>query len=104
MDELKPEYTLDYFIKKFEDISDEMWCTGHFVCYSLLGPIRHCAYGLCGVITSINDSREAIDLAKITLKYYLITKVNDGELLHYQQSTPKARVLAYLYDIKLGNI
>lgn len=111
-------YNVDYFIKKFEAIPEERWCTTFFN----LGD-RSCANGHCGVMgttmsqNSTDESRalqSVLSALFLTLKTayekYIITtpvlhseeaaRINDGIVAEYQQKTPKQRILAALYDIK----
>lgn len=119
------EYTVDYFIKKFEAIPDNKFISGKFVikkyflgfCYDT----KKCAAGHCIKDTSIkkgefpiikNDEKELIALYKVfgvtkienSTDFWtaqgIIAKINNGIDARYQQPTPKERILAALYDIK----
>lgn len=109
------KYAIDYFIKKFKAIPSYRWCTEHYhstttVLFNLITIATHCAQGFCTKPTlfefvpqteellvlrelfqSANDSQEG----RLT-----IGRINNGEDERYQQRTPKARVLAALYDLK----
>lgn len=96
------EYTLEYFIKKFEAIPEEKWTTGEFVdrdgCM--------CAYGHCGRTQSNNGTKESDALAELILKLDEVmprhlANVNDGMFGTESQygSTPKQRVVNYLKSI-----
>lgn len=105
---LLPEYppmTRDYFIAKFEAIPDEKWTTGKYMDKDG----RCCALGHCGVL-QVDDtadgpryllSKEGDCLQFLIEKLRLTTvhHVNDGVDPHYQQPTPKARILAALRDL-----
>lgn len=115
-------YTVDYFIKKFEAIPEILWCIRN-----LHHEDRSCAMGHCGVDEDVfmdscdsfrgNDESKALialfKLLPITISNgnepsktglsdydYNVSYVNDGDADQYKQPTPKARVLAALYDIK----
>lgn len=96
---------VDYFIKKFEAIPEEAWCTG---AYERCG--RCCVLGHCGFHTT-EDAKglstlhiQAPEGVALTELFYAsglsCTRVNDGEDYDYMQSTPKARILTALRDIK----
>lgn len=91
---------VDYFIDKFTTIPDSEWCIGWFS--DKEG--RHCAYGHCGVeVGNSTDESRALDrlFRKSDLALYdIIAEINDGRREEYHQSTPKARILAALEDIK----
>lgn len=106
-------YTVDYFIKKFEAIPKNQWTTAMFVNTK---DGSKCAGGHCGLSPSQNCTEEAIALAKLLepLKKTLIngnpgyddvifdniTTINDGQAKEYSQPTPKQRILAALNDVK----
>lgn len=90
------EYTVDYFIAKFEAIPEEKWFIGDFI--NIYNPEQKCAYGHCGCIKSLGETIESnmlFDLFDNPVHY-----INDGHDEKYQQSTPKQRILAALHDIK----
>lgn len=99
-------YDVDYFIKKFEAIPEDKWCTG-----SLGGNGKHCALGHCGMTRTIDATYEATMLAELFVKYLRVHKfeydwvfhtvypINDSKL-KYNLPTPKQRILAALHDIK----
>lgn len=105
---MNPTYDVDYFIKKFEAISEDMWCT-HAQTNS---HGQHCAWGHCGITNEQIGFREldnhALKVIQLTRKsgfeWHLGNKafanINNGAFLEYQQPTPKQRILAALYDIK----
>jgi Zn-finger protein len=86
-------YTVDYFIKKFEAIPEDQWGTGKYVSENN----RMCALGFCGV-RPCENTEEGDDLS--VLSNNMIHFINDGKDYHYTESTPKQRVLAYLYNVK----
>jgi hypothetical protein len=109
------EYTVDYFIKKFEAISEVK-----FIAFSQSNNGGHCALGWCknnsgclgmadasnsteamclhllfknaGIISNSDNSTDA--------KGWNVAEVNNGYNKNYQQPTPKKRILAALYDVK----
>lgn len=96
-----PTYDVDHFIRKFEGIPEEKWCTG-----TLTDPEgRSCAFGHCGVLAEMlliddkwSQTPEAIALAGLLGGEWRVVDINDS---HYQFCRgPRARVLAALYDIK----
>lgn len=93
------EYTLDYFIAKFTNTRDNLWCTNH---YQYDG--KSCAMGWCGVDSNgylNSSSHEANELIVLfDLHGLSVEDVNDAGNYKYQQATPKERILAALYDIK----
>lgn len=120
------EYTVDYFIKKFEAIPEERWTTGTFLSYE---EERRCALGHCfskKIIWKLQDAgmkddgstaypitekekqtsfKEAYVLSKLFCENaregsQKIIDVNNGLDSVYQQLSPKQRIFAALYDIK----
>jgi len=92
-------YDVNYFIKKFEAIPDELWFIGDFV--DPVNGSAKCAFGHCGMTNSIgmNSCNEGAALHRLTKKY-MVADINDGLDPNYRQPTPKQRILAALYDIK----
>lgn len=95
------EYTVDYFIQKFEKIPEGLWHVGS---YTNLDRTRFCALGHCGVMKGgellLSASGRALaDLISCHLRCG-VGNINDGLHKHFQQPTPKQRILAALYDIK----
>lgn len=99
------EYTIQYFIDKFEAIPEEKWITG--VTKDVFG--NCCAIGHLGAITSNFDfkghSGEVKALLGISGKdedgLPVITNVNDGYLPYKNLgSTPKQRVINYLKSLQ----
>jgi len=91
------KYNIDHYISKFTAIPDEAWRTGDYG--SLDGP--KCAFGHCGIwpFGCYKSSEEARQLSFIGYMAKMdIACINDGCDAGYQQSTPKARVLAALRD------
>lgn len=101
-------YDVDYFIRKFEAIPEDMWLIRSLGHYG--GP--RCALGHCiGQESpfSFKKDSESVSLTIVfqdeRIRYLLknnrsIASINNGEHPNYQQSTPKQRILAALYDIK----
>lgn len=85
-------YTVDYFIKKFSAIPENMWIVGSFG-----SPGRpRCALGHC-----LDNTKEVESLQNLMKNFACYaTSINDNKDSKYQQSTPKQRILAALYDIK----
>jgi hypothetical protein len=91
------QYDLEYFIAKFEAISEDKW-TASGVYVDDFG--CKCALGHCGVIEYISESDEARALS--SLAKGLIVSVNDNNYKRYSYlgSTPKQRVINYLKSLK----
>lgn len=94
-------YTVDYFIAKFEAIPTDKWCV-----MFLERDGRHCAIGHClsSTLRPPEMQPEAAALINLTGKTGgddpTIALVNNGSSLTYPEDTPKLRVLAFLHDIK----
>jgi|SRR6476469_951419 len=93
-------YDVDYFIRKFEAIPDELWTTGKCVAGE-----KRCAIGHCGERSLRNDDDygpEAQALISILGAFDTdVTDINDGCYLpENDPSTPKQRILKALYEIK----
>jgi hypothetical protein len=88
------EYTVDYFIKKFEAIPEERWIS-HAVGD---GRGRHDAIGHCGGFRS----PEAKALQELFRRYGCpsVVDVTDAVTFFEHSDTPKKRVLSYLGFIK----
>lgn len=102
------EFTVDYFIKKFEAIPEKMWITK---IWNNFTTGQSCVNGHCGVKMSDVCTDESLglkmaftSLSKYTEENFLFSftalQINDGCDDRYQQPTPKQRILAALYDIK----
>lgn len=96
-------YTVDYFINKFEKIPEEMWCT-HTVDND---NGQHCAWGLIKyskykTSDCFTEGAAFMDIIKSSgLDVYGDpSRINNGDDPRYPQPTPKQRILAALYDIK----
>lgn len=88
------EFTVDYFISKFEAIPEERWCTDLYEGSNG----THCALGHCGVVEADGGTEEA--QALINLIPGNIVLINDGLDIKFPQPTPKQRILAALRSIK----
>lgn len=111
-------YTVSYFINKFEAIPEEKWISS-----DLERNGSCCAAGHCGIRKShieetlgesyfmnidCKEIKEATALAEILSSvskykepYQIIWNMNDGFSSPYSdQPTPKQRILASLYDVK----
>jgi hypothetical protein len=98
---------VNYFIKKFEAIPENMIIS--FTVNDYLG--NHCAIGWLGSGNS-KTNIEVKQLAELLLTgtrfvkpedydiSWIIADINNGDHPDYQQPTPKQRILAALYDIK----
>ncbi len=109
------KYTIDYFIKKFKSIPSYRWCIGQFrgtttILFNLIKIATHCAQGFCTKPNEFTLCPENNELVALRELFQLpgdtqdgrltIGRINNGDDKRYQQSTPKARVLAALYDLK----
>ncbi len=56
------KYTIDYFIKKFEAIPEELWCTGQLTING-----KHCALGHTGIKKMNSDGLNAEGKALLKL-------------------------------------
>lgn len=99
------EYTVDYFIRKFEAIPEERWITHCLVNHE---NTKRCALGHCCPDYSgryFNNGRGQTEESEALIKLFgrnhlSIGGVNDGNSYNYQQDTPKQRILSALKDIK----
>ena len=104
-----PDYTLDYFIQKFEAIPEDNWSVGY---------IGHdgyrCALGHCGV-REVKDKSTLPERDKdygwlMTEEAYALADVAFGGLIDKiwklndraedKGTTPKSRILNHLYSLK----
>lgn len=92
-------YTINYFIRKFEAIPDNRWCTGAF--YNK-DTNSYCALGHCGGTTEKAYTVEGSELDYLFKEYGYpsIASVND-DLTEFG-TTPKERILTVLNYIKSG--
>lgn len=92
------EFTVDYFIKKFEAIPDELWSVGN---YESGG--KCCALGHCGerLGTRVHES---VALARMFDPLaWPVSHINDGlfgTIVTRYGNTPKERILNALREIK----
>ena len=86
------QYTVDYFIEKFEKIPDEKWVVGDF---GFNG--THCAFGHCGMVNANECTSESKALMSI-FGNVSIVRTNDGSI--GIGNTPKERILNKLKEIK----
>ncbi len=115
-------YDVNYFIKKFEAIPEDKWCTG--ACNKIIKTVKrkkvllifnkeeintidtYCAIGHCGARNgkSITSNKEVYALLHLknhlSIGCFPVTEINDRYYPQYKQATPKQRVLAALYDVK----
>jgi hypothetical protein len=91
---METKFTVDYFINKFNAISEDLWIQN---VYSR--GYRHCALGHCKLDVGIHsDEADALEdfLDNRT------AEINDNRHEHYTQGHPKERILAALNDVKNG--
>lgn len=86
------KYDVDYFIKKFEAIPDEKWCINEID----NGRGQRCALGHTWGLFGETKETEAL----CNVMNWRVSFINNGESHDYKQSTPRARILAALNDIK----
>ena len=94
-------YTVDYFIEKFEALSDDRFCVG--MLHDMNG--RYCGLGHCVDEDGFpgdeyNAIMEIFPRCDDRFDNHPFAKISDGEDPRYRQSTPKARILAALWDVK----
>lgn len=92
-------YSIDYFIKKFEAIPDNMWRTRDFT--NEQG--QCCVFGHCGLRK--NNLHTWSEEAKALLNIFYANgesavTVNDYDDMSYPEPTPKGRILAALNKFK----
>jgi len=98
------EYTVDYFIEKFENTLEGQW---------IIGERGHpdtgaCAIGHCFSIISKEYDKRLDALAEILSRFRLgaigdrlvIAQINDGRHPDFQQNSPRKRILAALTKAK----
>lgn len=101
-------YDIDFFIKFYEEIPENQWCTnqqqnekGQRCAVGHLMPLDEKVRGSFyqyGHYTLMGRSLFLIlDKSKLGRN---IAFANNGSLTEYQQSTPKQRTLAFLRDVK----
>ncbi len=96
------EYTVDYFIAKFEAIPAQNWITGSYSSPDAKGA-AHCAAGHCGasVNNTVTNELDALVHLFSVNEVGSIIGINDGHNSKYVQPNPKDRILAALREIKL---
>lgn len=101
------EYTVEYFISKFEKIPSKKYCIG-----TRFDGYGRCTLGWC--YPTNNDAKLSENCAipdsdEETVLTFLIENlnckfgvagINNGIYEEYPQKTPKQRILAALYDIR----
>jgi hypothetical protein len=99
---MEKEFTVQYFINKFEKIPEDKWCM--YERNSSKG--QHCAHGWCSIGSEgfSPQERALMDIAKanpiLLQNCHGFAPINNGHNPMYQQPTPKQRILAALYDIR----
>lgn len=93
-------YSVDYFLRKFQGISNIFWTTGKF---SSFFTFSHCALGHCKVKENsehelTEEGRALVGLFKS--KGLNVIAINDGHDKRFFQPKPKERILAALNYIK----
>lgn len=98
------EYTVDYFIKKFEAIPEDSFYQGEYA--NPYDNTKKCALGHCGR-GNFHPTAESESLEMLIRAYSYktdiiatVSLINDGSIKEFQQPTPKQRILAALYDIR----
>jgi len=92
-------YDIDYFIKKFEAIPEELWTTDLYVDQD--DETKRCALGHCGCAEFSERNPEADTLFELFVEAGMrVPRVNDGCDPRFSQPTPKQRILAALKHIK----
>jgi hypothetical protein len=95
------EYTVDYFIEKFSAIPDDEWYVGD---YANLEETRRCARGHCGkrIFVESPEDNALVNLFEYNVNVigYVVSNINDGKDIRYNQPTAKERIVAALWDIK----
>lgn len=95
-------YDVDYFIRKFEAIPGKRWCCA--VNKRLDGAM--CALGHCGQFwdgsggTKESAALDRLFHTNLGLSTWQINDGSGGAIKRFHQPTPKARILAALWDIK----
>lgn len=84
-------YNINYFIKKFTAIPEELWTIGVYT-----SGYRHCALGHCGVGIAHLETKESLALDEIL--EYEVAGINDGTSCFYKGPTPKERILGALRE------
>lgn len=95
--ETSNQFSVTYFIKKFEAIPEERW---HVRAFSNMDGTKLCALGHCRWHKQIGGSDEGNELIAALRSIGKPDSINDGIIGAYLQPTPKQRILAALYDIK----
>ena len=93
------EYTLDYFIKKFEAIPENHWFVG-----SLTNGSQYCALGHCGGYYT--EEAKALDsiVRRANPGVYSISDINDLSGMYGRYGkTPKERVVNFLKEVREEN-
>jgi hypothetical protein len=104
------EYTVDYYINKFEAIPEELWGTGKYRDKD----DKCCALGHCGQKAGpVKLIEEAKALDDLIISYYKtnVIAINDGSYRGTPETnfmsygdTPKQRILTALRQIKDGKV
>lgn len=89
------KYGVDYFIKKFSAIPEELWMTGDFT-----DGTRYCVLGHCGERDDIMVTRESRALRLLFKTGPVVGPVFTNDDAIELGPTPKTRVLAALRRIK----
>jgi hypothetical protein len=105
----KPKYNLDYFIRKFEAIPEDQWCTGDFV-KVVNGKEQRCAFGHCGYRYGPADGLGFVEVIRTAeggaleflVRTSALTSINDGmnpvELSRNNDGTWTARVFSQCFS------
>lgn len=103
MNNIQPDqiFDVDFFIRYFERIPEDQWCVGTME--NTLG--QHCAAGHCGAIDGrdgLGTMAKALNELMHTHTGWGVTIINDFKAFHhhFNQPTPRARILAALREIQ----
>ena len=94
IEDTSAQYTIDYFIEKFDKIPAKNWIRGRFGFNGI-----HCALGHCGMTYTGGDNNESKALMGLIPD---VAFINDDAIQY--GTTPKERILNKLYEIKDSNI
>ena len=96
------DWTLDRIIGYFESTSEDSWAVD--VVRTQTG--RNCIFGHLHAMGGGDEEMGGSHLMDYFEEAFCTTwrmyEVNDGHLPEYQQSTPRQRCLAYLYNLRDG--
>lgn len=91
------QFTVDYFIQKFEAIPEHLWATRSYTVLRYTGEIQHCALGHCGQRSGLTTPESLALTAIFGGAGLSVIEINDTE---DGNTSPKERILHALYAIK----